>query len=149
MLYQERKEDYLISTDKKLLNIETIHQYLSQESYWAKGIPVEIVQRSIDHSFCFGIYYKGEQVGFARLVTDYAVFAYLADVFVLPEHRGNGLSKWLMQFIVNNKEVQGLRRWMLATRDAHTLYTQVGFTGVDMPERLMQKLDPDVYKKKE
>lgn len=132
--------------------IDVIHQYLSVQSYWATNIPVETVQRCIGHSFCFGVYQVDatselKQIGFARLVTDYASFAYLADVFILETFRGKGLSKWLMEFIMSNPEVQGLRRWMLATRDAHGLYAQFGFTPCDKPERLMQIVKPDLYLK--
>jgi len=121
------KDGYTISTDKQLLDITVIHGYLSQESYWAQHIPVETVQRSIDNSLCFGIYHQQQQIGFARLITDKATFAYMADVFILPEHRGKGLSKWLIQYMLAYPEVQGLRGWMLGTRDAHTLYEQFGW----------------------
>lgn len=142
------KNGYLISTDPARLDIAVIHQYLSKESYWAQNIPKEVVQRSIDHSLCFGIYYKEQQVGFARLVTDRATFAYLADVFILPGHRGKGLSKWLMETIHAHPDVQGLRRWLLGTRDAHGLYAQFGWTPLpeELAARFMQLHNPDVYK---
>jgi GNAT superfamily N-acetyltransferase len=143
--YEESKDGFLISTDKSKLNIAVIHHYLSTASYWAKNIPLQKVQRSIEHSFCFGVYKNDEQVGFARLITDYTTYAYLADVFILDEYRGMGLSKWLMQFITTNAEVRGLRRWMLATQDAHNLYTQFGFTPLDKPERVMQRRDIESY----
>lgn len=139
------KDGYRISTERSLLQIPVIHHYLSNDSYWAAGIPYETVQRSIEHALCFGIYKDNNQVGFARVISDMATFAYLADVFVLEEHRGKGLSKWLMQTIMAWPELQGLRRWMLATRDAHSLYTQFGFNVVEKPERLMNLLNPDVY----
>lgn len=144
---EETKEGYLLSTDKQKLDIGVVHQYLSSDSYWAAGIPAEVVQRSIDHSLCFGIYYSNEQVGFARVVTDRATFAYLADVFILPAHRGKGLSKWMVQFIHDHPELQGLRRWMLGTRDAHALYRQFGWTDIpaELASRFMQRHDPDVY----
>lgn len=117
---------YLISTDTSKLDISMIHQYLSEESYWAKNIPYEVVERSVAQSLCFGIYYEDKQVGLARLITDKATFAYLCDVFILPAHRGKGLSKWMLSVIQSHPEMQGLRRWLLGTRDAHGLYTQFG-----------------------
>jgi len=127
------------------MNITLIHQYLNDESYWAKGIPLETVQRSMEHSICFAVMLGEEQVGFARIISDEAVFAYLADVFILEAHRGKGLSKMLMEFISNYPSLQGLRRWMLATLDAQGLYAQYGFTALEKPERIMQKHFPDVY----
>lgn len=132
-------DQYKISADKSLLNVALIHQFLGQESYWAQNIPVETVQRSIDSSLCFGIYQGDQQVGFARIISDQATFAYLADVFVLPEHRGKGLSKRLLETISNWPSLQGLRRWILVTRDAHTLYEQFGFTALDKPDFFMQR----------
>ncbi len=143
--YEAIKDDFLLSTDKSKLNIAVIHHYLSTESYWAKNIPLQKVERCIEHSFCFGVYKNAEQVGFARLITDYTTYAYLADVFILKEYRGRGLSKWLMEFITSNAEVQGLRRWMLATQDAHGLYTQFGFVPPDKPESIMQRRDMERY----
>ncbi len=142
------QQEYFISTDKALISIDTVHDYLCHHSYWAANIPLETVQRSIEHSLCFGIYRNSMQVGFARVITDHATFAYLADVFVLPEHRGKGLSKWLMQEIHDHPTLQGLRRWMLATRDAHELYKQFEWQEVNEEQRgrLMQRLFPDVYK---
>lgn len=131
--------EYTISTDKAKLDVPLIHRFLSQDSYWAQNIPLEIVQRSIDNSLCFGVYQGDEQVGFARVTTDQATFAYLADVFILPEHRGKGLSKRLLETIVQQPTLQGLRRWVLATRDAHALYEQFGFTSLDQPEQFMQR----------
>ncbi len=136
-IYEVQKDDFFISTDKAKLNIAVIHNYLSKESYWAKNIPMKTVKKSIKGSCCFGVYHKSEQVGFARVVTDHATFGYIADVFILDEYRGKGLSKWLMETIMNYPELQGLRRWMLATRDAHGLYAQFGFTPLDKPERIM------------
>jgi GNAT superfamily N-acetyltransferase len=142
------KDGYLLSTDKQKLDTGTIHQYLSNETYWAPGVPLEVVQRSIDNSVCFGIYHNGNQVGFARVVTDKATFAYLADVFVLPAHRGKGLSKWMIGFIHDHPELQGLRRWLLGTRDAHGLYRQLGWTDIsaELAGRFMQIHNPDVYR---
>ncbi|MBA3705961.1 MAG: GNAT family N-acetyltransferase [Bacteroidetes bacterium] len=132
-----RKGEYLISTDKSKLDIKAIQNYLST-SYWAKNRLLKTTKLTIKNSLCFGVYYKNEQVGFARVVTDYATFAYLADVFILEDHRGKGLSKWLMEVILNYGEVQNLRRWFLATRDAHTLYEKFGFTAIREPEKLME-----------
>lgn len=141
--------DYCISTDGRKLDIELIHRYLSKDSYWAQDIPLPVVQRSIEHSFCFGLYYQEQQVGFARLVTDKATFAYLADVFILPEHRGKGLSKWMLTVIHAHPDMKGLRRWMLGTRDAHGLYEQFGWEPIpsELVSRFMQLHQPDVYKK--
>lgn len=137
--------DYTISTDPAHLDIALIHDWLSTKSYWAKGIPREIVERAIANSLNFGIYHASQgQVGFARVITDRATFAYLADVFVLESHRGRGLSKKLMQTILEHSELQGFRRWLLATRDAHTLYAQFDFKP-PVPSRLMERVDPDIY----
>lgn len=136
-IYEVQKNDFFISTDKSKLNIGVIYNYLSKESYWAKNIPMKTVKKSIKGSCCFGVYHKSEQVGFARVVTDHATFGYIADVFILDEYRGKGLSKWLMETIMNYPELQGLRRWMLATRDAHGLYAQFGFLPLDKPGRIM------------
>ncbi|MDB6026181.1 MAG: family N-acetyltransferase [Verrucomicrobiales bacterium] len=123
---------------------ERIHAYLAQ-SYWATGIPLELVKRSVAGSLCFGIFFRGEQVAFARVISDRATFAYLADVYVLEEHRGQGLADWLMTTIVAHPELQGLRRFMLATRDAHGLYAKYGFTPTAKPEALMEIVKPDLY----
>jgi GNAT superfamily N-acetyltransferase len=129
--------EYTISPDKTKLNLEVIHQFLSQEAYWCLNIPLDIVQRSIENSVCFGVYQDDKQVGFARVITDLATFGYLADVFILPEHRGKGLSKQLMAFIMAYPPLQGLRRLMLVTMDAHGLYKQFGFQPIDIPENTM------------
>lgn len=141
---------YEISTDHNRLQIDLIHQYLSQDSYWAQNIPLAVVQRSLQHSLCFGVYDVNGQVGFARVITDRATFAYLADVFILPGHRGRGLSKQLMQTIHEHPDLQQLRRWVLFTRDAHGLYAQFGWTPVpeEMIPRMMQLHNPDVYGKR-
>ena len=132
-----KKEDYIISTDPQKLQIGVIHQFLSN-SYWAKDISLDVVKRSIGNSFCFGVYKNEKQIGFARLITDYATFAYLADVFILNEHRNHGLSKWLLQTIIDLPEVKGLRSLLLKTKDAHGLYTQFGFNKPKYPERIME-----------
>lgn len=146
-VYVVTKEGFTISTDPALLDIRCIHQYLANESYWAAGIPITTVEKSIAHSLCFGMYTAGKQIGFGRLVTDRATFAYLADVFILPEYRGQGLSKWLMETIQAHPELQQLRRWMLGTRDAHGLYEQFGWKKMDEAarQRFMQRHFPDVY----
>ncbi len=140
-----QKGTYSISTDSKRLNIPYIHAYLSKQSYWAKGIPLETVQKSIAGSVSFGVYDDLNQIGFARVVTDKATFAYLADVFIDEKHRGLGLSKWLMETIMAHPDLQGLRRFMLATRDAHTLYEQYGFALLTFPERWMHIHYPNRY----
>lgn len=149
MTYEVRKNSYVISDNASLLNINFIHDFLSDESYWAKNIPLQIVEKSVKNSLCFGIYNTGEQIGFARVITDKATFAYLADVFIIAAYRGNGLSKWLIQTIHAHPELQTLRRWMLGTRDAHELYKKFGWTPLPEPERFMQKHNANAYKPKE
>ena len=141
---------FLISSSKNLLDIELIHRYLSEESYWAKGIPLEVVKRSIDHSLCFGVYTDQQQIGFARVITDQATFAYLADVFIIEKFRGQGLSKWLMEIIHAHPDLQGFRRWLLGTRDAHELYAKFGWThfNEEISKRFMQLHNAEVYSKK-
>ena len=145
MVHEWRRGEYLISTDKERLDIATIHGFLTT-SYWAAGVPIETVKRSIEHSLSFGLFQHDQQIGFARIITDYATFAYLADVFVLEPYRGRGLSKWLMQIIVAHPELQGLRKWTLFTRDAHGLYRQVGYTALANPERAMERNFPNIYR---
>ncbi len=140
-------EKYFISSDKSKLDIEIVYGYLTQESYWAKGIPKNVFLRSIEHSLCFGVYSEDGQVGFARIISDFATFAYLADVFILEKYRGIGLSKMLMEFIINHKDLQGLRRMLLATADAHGLYLHFGFTPMAKPERWMEKHYFELYKR--
>ena len=138
--------DYEISTDPARFDVALIHRWLSEESYWAKGIPRDILERAIANSITFGLYHKTQgQVGFARVISDRATYAYLADVFVLDAHRGQGLSKRLMEAVLAHPELQGLRRWTLATRDAHGLYEQFGFTLPKVANRFMERTDPDVY----
>ena len=142
---EHRRGEFLISTDRERLNLDVVYSFLTN-CYWAKGIPREVVSRSIDNSLCFGIYEdSGSQVGFARVVSDFATVAYLGDVFVLESHRGRGLSKWLMECIVQHPALQNLRRWILLTRDAHGLYSQFGFTPLKAPERYMELHRPNVY----
>jgi GNAT superfamily N-acetyltransferase len=142
---ESRRGEFLISTDQSRLDLNVIHGFLTT-SYWAKGIPRETVARSIEHSLCFGVYDgSGKQVGFARVISDFATYAYVADVFVLESHRGLGLGKGLMESIVRHPTLQGLRRWNLSTVDAHKLYAQVGFTAPKWPERYMEILRPNLY----
>ena len=136
------KKGYNISTDKELIDFAAIYVYLSEQSYWAAGIPADRLKNAITNSMCFGVYKGTAQAGFARVVTDKATFAYICDVLILPEYRGLGLSKWLMQAIVEHPDLQGLRRWSLATADAHGLYSQFGFTPVGKPEVWMEKFKP-------
>lgn len=143
------RDDYLISTDRANLDVALIHDYLSNSTYWATGRKIEVVQRSIDNSLCFGLFKTNaegdrQQVGFARVVTDYATFAWLADVFILDEHRGKGLGKWLSEVIISHPDLQGFRRWVLATKDAHELYRRVGFRELHRPDRWMERPDPNM-----
>ena len=139
------KGEFTISTDKSRLQFDVIYRFLIEESYWSQGRTREQTERAIEHSLCFGVYQGDRQIGFARVVSDFATFAYLGDVFVLAEFRGRGLSKWLMETIVEYPDLQGLRRWILATRDAHGLYEQYGFAPLRFPERWMEKTAPDAY----
>ena len=145
--YEARKDEYFVSTDSSLLSIDVIYNYLSRESYWAQNIPRQVVEKSISNSLCFGLYHQDKQIGFARLITDKATFAYLADVFILDEYRKKGLSKWLIKTIQAHPDLQGLRRWMLGTRDAHGLYEQFGWTVLDEDtrKRFMQRHNKNVY----
>ena len=138
--------EYEISTDAHRLNIEVIHNFLAEESYWSPGIPRSTVERAIQNSLCFGVYLRTEQVGFARVVTDRSTFALLADVFILSAHRGKGLSKWLMRCVVEHEDLQGLRRLLLLTSDAHGLYRQFGFKELGSPSRFMEILRQDIYR---
>ena len=142
---QIKENGFIFSDNKELLNIQSIHKYLSQESYWAKNIPLQTVQTSIENSLCFGIYKEGLQVGFARWITDKATFAWLCDVYVEPEYRGLGLSKKLMSFMIFHPDLQGLRRYQLATLDAHGLYEQFGFKALENPERQMGIVISNAY----
>jgi ribosomal protein S18 acetylase RimI-like enzyme len=173
MVESWERGDYLISTDRSRLDVELIHDFISNQSYWGKGRPLEVVQRALDNSLNFGLYntsptiregsafslsigsaseplltrgllLDSQQVGFARVVTDYSTFAWVADVFVLPEHRGRGLSKWLMEAMLSHPRLQGFRRWVLATKDAHALYARFGFIPMHRPERWMERPDPDM-----
>jgi len=140
----ELPSGYVISSDPARLDLDVIHGFIAQ-SYWAKGIPRQLVSRMIQNSLCWGVYHAAGQIGFARVITDKATFAYLADVFILPEHRGKGLSKALVATILAHPDLQGLRRWMLVTADAQSLYEQFGFKVVPHPERHMEIHRPGLY----
>lgn len=137
---------YDISLDSGRLQLDVIHGFIAQ-TYWAQYIPRETMARAIANSICVGTYHDGAQVGFARVVTDRATFAYLADVFVLPDHGGKGLAKTMVQALHDHPELQGLRRWMLATSDAHGIYAALGWQSIAQPELFMQRHDPDVYRR--
>jgi len=156
MLMEHQRGEFVISTSRERLSLDVIHGFLTN-CYWARGIPREVVARSMEHSLCFGIYDESPglakdardgapvQVGFARVVSDFATVAYLGDVFVLESHRGRGLGKWLLECILSHPALQNLRRWILLTRDAHGLYSQFGFTPLRSPERYMEFHQPKVY----
>ncbi len=139
-----KKDNYTVSTDKNNLNVSVIHNYL-KNSYWSPGIPKSTVKKSIDNSLTFGLFDGEKQIGFAKMITDYATFAYLADVFVIDEYKGQGLGKWMMTCVMSHPDLQGLRRIMLATRDAQKLYEKFGFTPLHNPDRFMQLWKPNVY----
>lgn len=145
--YQFLHNGYLLSTDKNLLQTDIIHAFLSDKSYWAKDIPKDIVEKSLTNSLCFGLYFNNIQVGFARVISDYATFAYLCDVFIVDEHRGKGLSKWLMEKIMQHPDLQNLRRFTLGTRDAHELYRKFGFREPDNACNNMEIRESDIYTK--
>jgi GNAT superfamily N-acetyltransferase len=139
------RDDLRLSTLTDEMDVDAIHAYLSAESYWAPGIPREVVARAVHHSLCVGIFDGAAQVAFARAVTDRATYAYLADVYVLEPYRGRGLSKWMMEVLTAHPDLQGLRRWSLMTKDAHALYAQFGFTPLKQPGRSMERTHPGVY----
>lgn len=143
-IYDVTRGEYLISTNKALLDFGVIHGFLSR-SYWSPGISPDIVKRAAENSVTFGVYHGNRQVGYARVISDRTTFAYLADVFIVEEERGRGLSKWLVQTILQAPFLQGLRRWMLATKDAHGLYAQQGFIPLEDPTIFMQISKPDIY----
>jgi GNAT superfamily N-acetyltransferase len=145
MYHEWQRDGYTISTDPAKLDLDVIHGFLAHDSYWAQYVPREVVQRSIANSIAFGLYCEKRQIGFARVITDRATFAYLADVFVIGEARGKGLGTWLVATILSHPELTGLRRWLLATGDAHGLYARFGFRTLTAPERWMEIRDPDVY----
>lgn len=159
MILDENGDNYQVSDDRGRLDHAMIHSFIAKESYWARSVPLPVLERAIANSLVFGVYHcisaisgqeistqgPDQQVGFARVVTDYATFAFLADVFILPAHRGLGLGKRLVAAVMAHPELQGLRRWILATQDAHDLYERFGFTFLARPDTLMERHDPEVY----
>jgi GNAT superfamily N-acetyltransferase len=139
-----RKGEFTVSTDPALIDLDVVHSFLTN-CYWAKGIPRDVVARSIENSLCFGVYADGKQIGFARVISDYATYAYIGDVFVLDSFRGRGLGKWLMECVMQHPRLQGLRRWSLVTQDAHGLYSKVGFEPLKKPQNYMELHRPDIY----
>jgi GNAT superfamily N-acetyltransferase len=142
---ESKKGEFAIDTEKERLDLDAIHEFLSCESYWAQKRTRGQTQTAIENSICFGVYQCERQIGFARVVSDRATFAYVGDVYIIDEFRGRGLSKWLMQVIVEHPDLQGLRRWVLATRDAHGLYKQFDFDALRFPDRWMERTAPDAY----
>jgi len=138
--------DYHLSDDRGRLDLRVIHDFLARQSYWAAGISPEVVDKCVRHSFCIGAFHDGQQVGLVRVVTDYATFGHVMDVFVLPPHRGRGLAKQMMEWMIGHPDLQGFRLWTLGTQDAHGLYAGVGFTAPAHPEYLMERRRPDVYR---
>jgi len=137
--------DIRISTDRADVDIDVVHAFLSQDAYWSKNIPRATVQKAIENSYCFSAFLGERQIGFARVISDGATFAYLCDVFTLPEFRGKGVGKKLMQSVQAHPQLQGLRRWMLMTADAHKLYESYGFSSLAKPDRAMEISRPDIY----
>ena len=149
-IFERGRDGFVVSTDPGKIDLEVVYGYLSAESYWAKGIPKETVARALANSLCFGVYEQaagGRQIGLARVISDYTTFAYLSDVFIRPEYQGQGLGKWLISCVMEHPELQALRRWSLATRDAHGLYGQYGFTALKDPSRWMEYLPPVPYRR--
>ena len=145
-MFERTNGQFSISTDPARLDVQAIHAYLSR-SYWCEGVPIEIVAKSIESSLCFGLFDGSRQIGLARVITDKTTFAYLCDVYVLEEYRGQGLGKWLMEAVCSHPDLQNLRRFALVTRDAHGLYEKFGFTALKEPSRHMEIARPGLYKK--
>lgn len=145
-IVEARQDEYLISTDPAKLDHKAVHAFLTTV-YWCEGISLERVSKALDNSLCFGVYHQGKQVGLSRVVTDYATYAYLCDVYVLEAHRGKGLGHWMVECVMTHPELQNLRRFTLATRDAHGIYAAFGFTPPKAPERQMERHDPEVYRR--
>ena len=139
------RDEFSISTDREKLDLPFIHAFLSKESYWVQGIPLEHVEKAVEHSLNFGLYHQDRQIGYARVITDFVRVAYLADVFIAVPYRGKGLSKWLVGEIMNHPDLQHLRRWMLHTKDAHGLYEQLGWTAAAKPETYLEIYHPNIY----
>lgn len=148
-MIEKYKNEYLISTNKRKLDVLLIHNFLTNESGWSAGISYEKVKKSIDNSLNFGLYFKKNLIGYARVISDFSTIAYLGDIFILKEYRGLGLSKWLMKIILEHNDLQNLRRWFLLTSTAEWLYEKYGFTKLPKPEIYMEKFNPDVYRKKQ
>jgi GNAT superfamily N-acetyltransferase len=144
-VYEWQKGEFEITTDQARLDLDVIHEYLALHSYWARGIPRPTLEKSVRNSLCFGLCEGIKQIGLARVISDYATIAYLGDIFVLPEYRGRGLAKWLMECVLAHPDLQNLRRWILVTKDAHGLYRSCGFTQLARHESFMELCDPDVY----
>jgi len=145
--FERRRDGFTITTDPKLFDIDAIHEFLSEKAYWCLGVPRPVLENAIDRSLCFGLLEGRRQIGFARMVTDRATFAWLCDVYVIESHRGRGLGDWLIATVLEHPDLQGLRRMVLATRDAHALYRRNGFEALPMPERWMAISKPDIYAK--
>jgi len=141
---EQYRDEFCVSSDPSRLDIAAIHGFLTS-SYWSPGLPMDVLTRAIDGSICFGLFFRDAQVGFARVITDRATFAYLCDVYVLPEYRGRGLARWLMEVVVAHPDLQGLRRFVLVTRDAHGLYEKFGFKPLARPEGYMELHRPNIY----
>lgn len=141
------KGKFCLSTDKTKLDIDSIHQFLSTKAYWALNIPKDKVRTTIQNSLCFGVYIDEKQIGFAKIISDFSTIAYLGDVYILEEYRGNGLSKWLIETIMAHPDLQGLRRWILLTGDAHGLYRRFGWTDIAEPSKWMELHNKNVYSK--
>lgn len=148
MPYERHHDGFTVSDDPSRLNVDAIHDYLARHSYWSQEIPREVVGRAVENSLCFGLYDGGRQIGLARMITDRATFAYLCDVYVHPDCSGRGLGKWLMRCVMEHPDLAGLRRMHLVTRDAHELYRPLGFTELSSPERHMEIVRPDAYKRR-
>jgi GNAT superfamily N-acetyltransferase len=147
MTFSTERDGFTVSTDPDRLDIAAIHDFLSNKSYWAQGVPLATIEKALAHSLCFGLYAGTEQIGLARLITDRATYCYFCDVYVLESWRGRGLGRWLVECAMRHRDLQGLRRMSLVTADAHTLYAQFGFVAPAKPERYMEKLNPDVYRR--
>lgn len=143
--FERQRSPYTISTDPGRIDLDAVHAFLAHESYWASGIDRDVLARAIDHSLCFGVYCAAEQIGFARVISDYATYAYLNDVYILAPHRSQGLASWLLTALLEHPDLQGLRRIMLTTKDAQAFYGRFGFTPLVIPERHMERLAPDFY----
>ncbi len=143
MSHEWSRGDYLVSTDRSRLDFDLMHEFLSKQTYWAINRPLELIRKSVDNSLPFGVYKADKQVGFARVVTDYATFGWLADVFILPAEQGQGLGTWLTECVLAHPDLQGFRRWLLATKDAHEVYRRHGFIELNRPERFMERRDPN------